>query len=151
MRHHVGFTGTKNGMSASQKFELVEYLRYLKAQGYIVFHHGDCIGADAQAAALAKQLGYIVIAHPGHPKDKTNTMFRAFTTFNDEVLEVKPFIKRDHDIVDASERMIATPAGEEIVRSGTWATVRFAKKIGKEVHIIMPSLKNTSRFLTGEK
>lgn len=150
MRHHVGFTGTKNGMTDGQKFELVEYLRYLKAQGYTHFHHGDCIGADAQAAGLAKQVGFILICHPGHPKDKADTKYRAFTKFNDEVLEAKPFIKRDHDIVDSAEKMIATPAGAEQVRSGTWTTVRYAKKQGKDIRIIMPPVK-LNTFITGGK
>ena len=128
-------------MQPNQKLECVEYLRYLRDKGYTHFHHGDCIGADAQAAKFAKQLGFILVCHPGHPKDKNNTMYRAFTEFNDVMHEVKPFIKRDHDIVDAVETMIATPAGEEQVRSGTWTTIRYAKKQQKPVHIIMPPIK----------
>lgn len=139
MKKHVGFTGTKNGMTDNQKLELAEFLIYLKGLGFTTFHHGDCIGADAQAAKIAKQLGFILVCHPGHPKDKNNTMYRAFTDFNDVMHEVKPFVQRDHDIVDASERMIATPAGRiEEVRSGTWTTVRYARKMKKEAHIIYP-------------
>ncbi len=149
MRKHVGFTGTKAGMQDSQKFQLVEYLRYLKSQGFTHFHHGDCVGADAQAAGIAKQLGFILVCHPGHPKDKTNTMYRAFTAFNDEVRDIKPFIARDHDMVDDTEQMVATPAGEEQVRSGTWTTIRYAKKKGRDVRIIMPPVK-LNRYLTGE-
>lgn len=138
-------------MTDSQKFELVEYLRHLKEQGFTHFHHGDCIGADSQAAGLAKQLGFILICHPGHPKDKTDTKYRAFTKFNDEVLEAKPFITRDHDIVDSADKMIATPAGEEQVRSGTWTTVRYAKKKEKDIRIIMPEVPSIGRFMTGAK
>jgi hypothetical protein len=136
---HVGFTGTKIGMQPNQRLELAEYLSYLKNLGFTHFHHGGCIGADAQAAKIAKQFGFIVVAHPGHPRDKNNTMYRAFTDFNDEVREVKPFLKRDRDIVDETEQMIATPAGRtEEVRSGTWTTVRYARKQFKAVHIIYP-------------
>lgn len=135
---HVGFTGTKVGMQPNQKLELVEYLRYLKANKYTHFHHGDCIGSDAQAAKLAKALGFILVCHPGHPRNKNNTMYRAFTEFNDTMYEVKPFIKRDRDIVDAVETMIATPAGEEQIRSGTWTTIRYTRKQNKSVHIIYP-------------
>ena len=107
--------------------------------GYTTFVHGDCIGADTQAAVIAKQLGFIIVAHPGHPKDKNNTMYRAFTECNDETREVRPFIQRDHDIVDETERMIATPAGRtEEIRSGTWTTVRYARKQQREIHIIYP-------------
>lgn len=142
VKKHVGFTGTKIGMTPNQKIELVEYLKHLKGLGYTTFVHGDCIGADAQAAKFAKALGFTLVCHPGHPKDKNNTMYRAFTDFNDEVREVKPFLKRDRDIVDAVETMIATPAGEEIRASGTWTTVRYAKKQDRPVHIIMPRRDN---------
>ena len=140
VKKHVGFTGTKIGMTPNQKIELVEYLKHLKGLGYTTFVHGDCIGADAQAAKFAKALGFTLVCHPGHPKDKNNTMYRAFTDFNDEVREVKPFLVRDRDIVDETEQMIATPAGRtEEVRSGTWTTVRYARKQFKAVHIIYPS------------
>lgn len=146
----MGFTGTKNGMTRYQRERLQYFLMYLWERGYRELHHGDCIGADAQAARIAKDLGYRLVCHPGHPKDKENTMFRAFTDFNDEVREVKPFITRDHDIVDETERMVATPAGEEETRSGTWTTVRYAKKKSKPVEIIMPPCK-LNKYLTGER
>jgi hypothetical protein len=142
---HVGFTGTKIGMHPNQRLELAEHLLYLKGLGFTHFHHGDCIGADTQAAKIAKQFGFFIVAHPGHPRDKNNTMYRAFTECNDEVREVKPFIQRDHDIVDETERMIATPAGcTEEIRSGTWTTVRYARKQSKEVHIIYPPEKRAA-------
>jgi len=35
--------------------------------------------------------------------------------------------------------MIATPGEvDEQLRSGTWSTVRFARKQGKPVHVILP-------------
>lgn len=46
--------------------------------------------------------------------------------------------KRNHDIVDATEWLIATPKKFEEIRSGTWATVRYAKKVKKPVTIIWP-------------
>jgi hypothetical protein len=138
----LGFTGTSRGMTDSQKQEFRDYLTTKKSEGFSHFHHGDCIGADAQAAAIAKDLGFYLICHPGLAKNPENTMFRAFTDFNDEVLEPKPFIKRDHDIVDTSECMVATPIScEEEISSGTWTTVRYARKKNKPVHIIYPPSK----------
>lgn len=136
-------------MTPFQKEELREYLIRLYEQGCIHFHHGDAIGADAQAARIAKDLGYIVVAHPGHPKDVNNTVYRAFTDFNDEVRPVFPFITRDHDIVDETDLLVATPkTTEEEVRSGTWTTVRYARKQGKPVKIIAEA-KPLDRYLTG--
>jgi hypothetical protein len=60
-------------------------------------------------------------------------LFRSEFAGNDEVREAKPFIKRDHDIVDETEVMLATPVSrEEHMRSGTWTTVRYAKKQGRK-------------------
>jgi len=48
------------------------------------------------------------------------------------VREAKPFIERDHDIVDETEAMIAVSRTyEEQTRSGTWTTVRYAKAQGR--------------------
>lgn len=50
----------------------------------------------------------------------------------------KDYKVRDKDIVDMSERMIATPFCPEIARSGTWTTVRYARKKNKPLWIVMP-------------
>jgi hypothetical protein len=135
-------------MTLNQKEHLRGFLTGLLEMGYTEFHHGDAIGADAQAARIAKELGYRLVSHPGHPKDKNNTMYRAFTNFNDEVREAKLFGVRDHDIVDETDRMVATPvSSEEELRSGTWATIRYARKKGKPVEIIYPPFRpQTSLF-----
>jgi len=131
MGKKVGFTGTHKGASSVQLFEAEQKLKALKEQGYDEFHHGLCIGADVQVATIAKKLGYRVVAHPGLASDPKNLLFRGECE-NDETREAKPFIKRDHDIVDETEVMLATPKGHaEEARSGTWTTVRYAKKQGR--------------------
>lgn len=111
------------------------------------------VTADAQAATILNDLRHSqircrvrIIAHPGfppnHPKE---TKFRAFTDFNDEVRELKVFIGRDHDIVDETEEMVATPVTEdEEVRSGTWTSVRYARKQDRKVTVLNP--KKTPKF-----
>lgn len=133
----IGFTGTHRGASAFQLDELVKTLTQLRdthaEQFTVELHHGQCIGADEQAAKAAKGLGYRVVAHPGLAKDPKNLLYRAEFEGNDEVRDAKPFIERDHDIVDESTIMIATPVSrEDHVRSGTWTTVRYAKKVGRK-------------------
>lgn len=57
----------------------------------------------------------------------------------DVIKEEKEYIQRNHDIVDDSDMLIAFPSTmNEILRSGTWATIRYAKKRGKMVLIIFP-------------
>lgn len=97
------------------------------------FHEGDCIGADAQAASLAKQIGFRIISHP-----PTNSSKRAFFPADVE-WPAAPYLDRNKQIVHASEEMIAMPGEfDPQLRSGTWSTVRYALRIGKPVHVILP-------------
>jgi predicted Rossmann fold nucleotide-binding protein DprA/Smf involved in DNA uptake len=52
----------------------------------------------------------------------------------------RSFLERNHDIVDASEVLVAIPKEtEEVLRSGTWATIRYAHKLRRRVMIIYPN------------
>lgn len=56
------------------------------------------------------------------------------------VLPAKDYLARNHDIVDAAGLLIAAPSGPaEKRRSGTWATVRHARKQGTRIWIVLPS------------
>ena len=139
----VGFTGTQKGAHLTQLAVAEEKLKFLREEGFDEFHHGMCIGADEQVAKIAADLGFKVVGHPGLAKDPTNMQFRSDWNGNHEILEAKPFIERDHDIVDVTETMLATPlTHEERTRSGTWTTVRYAKKQGRiegaSLHVIKP-------------
>ena len=124
----VGFTGTRVGMSDSQKEGLHIVL---SSYDSVEFHHGDCVGADEQAYEVAKACGARTVGHP--PLD---TRLRAFTK-NDEMRKPKPFLARNHDIVDETEVLTVAPkTDEEELRSGTWATARYAVKTDKEVLVL---------------
>lgn len=126
----VGFTGTQRGMTEAQWRSLWS-LFVGRAPGN--FHQGDCIGSDAQAVWAARTAGFRII---GHPPD--NDAKRAFAPA-DEWREPLPYLERNHKIVLASQEMIATP-GEftEQLRSGTWATIRYARKLRRPLHVIYP-------------
>jgi hypothetical protein len=64
---------------------------------------------------------------------------RAFCQ-GDVVLTPRPYLVRNRHIVDASSVLIATPKGDEELRSGTWSTVRYARKIRRDftIKIIAP-------------
>ncbi len=127
----VGFTGTQTGMTRKQ-LEMVAQL-VVTIEG-TEFHHGDCIGADFEAAGLAKSAGYKIMSHPPENSSK-----RAY--FNsDEEYGTLPYIKRNHVIVDETEILIAVPKSDERdqPRSGTWATIRYARLKSKKVIIIRP-------------
>jgi hypothetical protein len=54
-------------------------------------------------------------------------------------LQPKKYVERDHDIVDETDMMISfPPTNKEILRSGTWTTIRYARKKKKKLYIIYP-------------
>jgi hypothetical protein len=139
MRRKVGFTGASGGATPRQLRHLKEHLVRLSAEGFNEFHHGLCVGADEQAAEIAQELGFRVVAHPGLAADTSDLEFRSRFSRNDEVLEAKPFAFRDRDIVDATERLLAVPSTQtEDPNSGTWATVRYAKEQQRPVDLFLP-------------
>ena len=132
---NIGFTGTRTGMSVAQE-NIVRALLFAgrPPQSASGFHHGDCIGADAEAHDLAKEIGWFIVGHPPNKKQA-----RAQCTC-DVMLPEEDFLKRNRDIVDAVGLLIAAPDGlEEELRSGTWATIRYAKKTHTHTVIVFPT------------
>lgn len=132
----MGFTGTsrESFISSTRRRSLQIFLqRYIQDHGYTAFHHGDCIGADRIAATLAHNLGYTIIAHP--PENPKARAFFAPPT--GVILPTKPYLERNRDIVDACDLLLAMPRdSEEELRSGTWAAIRYARKIGRQVEFV---------------
>jgi hypothetical protein len=125
-----GLTATRHGMSSEQKATLRSYLAGATGQ----FHHGLCIGGDADGHHIARDLGYWIIGHP-----PTNPTLRADLAC-DELRPQRPYLDRNKDIVDETIALIAAPSElEEQPRGGTWSTVRYAKRIGKAVVLILPN------------
>lgn len=125
----IGFTGTQVGMSKKQK----DILRLLLLEAS-EFHHGDCIGADAEADEIARGLNIPVVIHPPNNPSK-----RAFCAQpGDQVIRPLHYLDRNREIVEATHELIGAPrTDQEELRSGTWSTIRYARKKGKKV-IILP-------------
>jgi len=127
-------------------FDLVRYGSTIKGT-FEEFHHGDCIGADEQSHELMQEYVSQIIIHP-----PINGSKRAFCKKSDwgdpKILDPKEYIARNHDIVNAVDLMIATPAEfDEQLRSGTWATIRYAKKIKRDLVIIYPDGSKEERII----
>lgn len=133
----VGFTGTREGLLPGQESALREYLGHIGVD--VVLHHGDCVGADAKAHQIAVDLGITqIIIHPPS-ESKLRARCGCRPDHGDQVLPPKSYLQRNHDIVDASEVLLACPKTRtEELRSGTWATIRYARSLGREVVIMNP-------------
>lgn len=125
----VGVTGSRHGPSVAQAEWLEKQLESLRPSS---LHHGDCVGVDAVAHETAARLGIATCAHP--PID---LRYRAFCDA-DETRAPRAFLDRNHDIVDEVSVLLALPMQPEHLRSGTWATVRYAQRHGVNVVVCMP-------------
>lgn len=124
----VGFTGSRLGMN---QLQADIFRTFIIGHDVTEFHHGDCIGADADAHNIIQPYKIPIIIHP--PID---TKFRANCKSSLSVFK-KGYLERNQDIVDQTDILIAVPEGfNELVRSGTWYTVRYARKCSKNVYII---------------
>ena len=138
-RIHVGFTGTRDGMSAGQRANLLLVLTgaYESRQSTgAALHHGDCVGADAEAHEMAQSLGMAVVIHPPE-----SSRARAFCGGGERGMPIRiedplPYLERNRAIVDACALLVAAPAGAEVMRSGTWAAVRYARKKGMRILVL---------------
>jgi len=110
---------------------LAQVLKVMRNRGGRVFHHGDCIGADRIAHVIASKLNYHIVVHP--PTDDSRRAFCVgHTNYRPE-----GHIKRNHVIVDECSILVAAPKEkEEVLRSGTWATVRYANKKNRWIVLV---------------
>jgi hypothetical protein len=136
---HLGFTGTQHRITEYQRSWLWAVLKRHKEQGFTSFHHGECVGADSEAHFLALQLGYEVIGHP--PLDyRKRARLAGFT----DQMPPAPYMQRNVAIVRAVERMVAVPNSmAERQRSGTWSTVRAARRLEVPLDLILPFSEET--------
>lgn len=114
---NLGFTGTRKGMTERQSDHLIRVLEQFTPEQ---FHHGDCVGADAEAHDIAVDMGLYVVIHP-----PTDYKHRAWCEPN-EMRDEFPYLERNHNIVDEAVHLFAAPGtNHEVRRSGTWATIRY--------------------------
>lgn len=126
----LGFTGTQEGITLKQFDAIARYLAELNPDQ---FRHGDCIGADETAHYIALSIGIPVVIHPpSNPKKRAHCPFA-------DLLSEKPYLDRNRDIVDASQFMLACPKEtKEQLYSGTWSTIRYAKKRKVNGRVLFP-------------
>jgi hypothetical protein len=131
----IGITATRDGLTLLQEKVFLELIVFL---GITEFEHGDAIGGDFDCHYAILEEAILdsknIFKRPCNISNQ-----RAFTKGGIDLEEPIDPIKRNHKIVDDVDILIGCPKGfEEELRSGTWATIRYAKKIKKETYIIYP-------------
>lgn len=130
-------------MSPQQQTELGNILAMLRSRyTKVYFHHGDCKWADEQAHDIARKAGCLIIIHPPTVPTK-----RAFCQGAFHVYDEAPYLVRNRHIVHCSEWLIAAPHTDvEMIRSGTWSTIRYARSQNLRIHRL---LRNGGREISG--
>jgi hypothetical protein len=134
----LGFTGTRKGMTNRQLLSFLETVKiFAKARIIKEFHHENYIGADKETHdKMINISGCEVIVH--FAKIKSPMIAKLEGDF--WRMPSKPPLERNKDIVDETDNLIACPdSSKEKLRSGTWATIRYAKKKNKAVVIVFPN------------
>jgi hypothetical protein len=133
----IGFSGTRHGMTGPQLDAFKALLgRLADAHPGVEFHHGDCVGADDQAATFANTLSTVatIVSHP--PVVATQ---RAYNPWADRVEYPRPYFDRNRAIVAACDVLIAAPAEmANPLRGGTWHTLGVAEREGRPVWVCWP-------------
>jgi hypothetical protein len=128
--HSVGFTGTRKGMSPPQRRAARLLLKNLDPTH---FHHGDCVGADAEMHAIVRAMlpECVIVLHPCSSDSN-----RAFCAGDYSSTPIDA-LARNREIVAASSVMLATPLEDEEMRSGgTWYTIRHARKTQTSLYVV---------------
>jgi hypothetical protein len=138
----VGFTGTRDGMTNAQREALSSILGEW-ADSSSEFHHGCCVGADAEAHRIHRERSKAPIIGWTGPNDEQRGVA------DHQLDEVRPrqssFFARNRSIVNAVDVMIATPRYMwEEDKGGTWYTIRYARKVGRTIYVAWPDGSVTS-------
>jgi hypothetical protein len=132
--HRVGFTGTQDGTTRDQMNCLYNFFEQLDK---FEFHQGCCIGADEQATVAASHYADVTIY--GYPSNIRLKTAPRCLRLSHVLAACKPPLERNRDIVGAVELLLACPKGmKEEQRSGTWATIRYARKLALPIVVFWP-------------
>lgn len=155
----VSFTGSQSGMT---NFQMRELKKKLISIGITELVHGDCVGSDLLANEIAREIGvkffYLFPSvfnakrafcfPPDGPRD--TWIEYADTGINYKLHTPMKPLERNKLIIEQSPLLLATPKEfAHTLRSGTWATIRYAWKLKKDV-IIIPPVKDMEEQDNGE-
>jgi hypothetical protein len=129
----IGFIGTHRAITDYQK-DYLEKLVFSYIGMVSEYHHGACVSADEFLDSVCRKYNIKTVIHP--PNDDKGVFYYYEA---EHILPKKPYLERNHDIVDCCDLFIAMPCEmKEVLRSGVWAAIRYARKTNKQMFIIYP-------------
>jgi hypothetical protein len=131
----LGVTATQRGMTDRQRQMFRARVIELRPSALI---HGGCTGGDDHADIIAAELGVPRFVFPSTRVDKRvpDDVLRARTGSSVTIMPAKEPLDRNPDIVNAVDKIIACPQQSRMItRSGTWTTVRLARRILGDVNV----------------
>lgn len=132
----VGFTGTRKGMTDNQKIKVKQLLEEIFP---LTARHGCCVGADDEFNTICMECVFnvpiITVGQPSNLKEYQMDLSRV-----QHVMPEDAPLQRNRFLVIRSGIMIACPfESKEILRSGTWSTIRYAIKTKTPIYIVYPN------------
>lgn len=136
----IGFTATRHVRGESDEAVIDRVLLDLWSEGIRDIVTGGCYGGDAVIAAAAKARGFRVhTVLPAVMAQVDGRWKEHCTTWEQTAMTAEPYRTRNERIVALADRLVAFPERAEddprSRRSGTWMTVRIARRAGKPVDI----------------
>lgn len=119
----VGVTGTRSSITEAQFLKLRDILRKIH-ETIGQWHHGDCVGADAETHVIARSIfNPKFVIHPPE-KDSLRAGMKG-----DEVRSPFTYFERNRNIVEEVDILFVFPyQTERQTQGGTWYTYDYAKK-----------------------
>lgn len=135
----LAFTGTRKGMTPRQHSIVKQILEEFRPTEVA---HGGCVGADEEFHALCVRFATPVI-HVWWSNVEGKQAVLMGPSIGSKTLIVnhpqQPPLDRNWDIIREADLVIACPeSATETLRSGTWATVRYAEQLDKTIKVIKP-------------
>jgi hypothetical protein len=129
----LGVSGSRLGGTVEQNHQAFELLSNWQPTEV---HHGCCAGVDETVHHWLRQnMPHVrLVGHlPLVPTLRVELDC-------DVLRDARGYLDRNRDVVDESSALLALPPGpeREYLRSGTWAAVRYARRRGKPVHVLLP-------------
>jgi len=135
----LGVTGTLHGTTKIQ-YDNMRLFFLINGKYITELHHGSSIGVDIEAHNLTTPVKSIDrVIYPSTVGSTRVDIPTIDLRTEDVTHPEKDSLERNKDIVDNSEWLLAFPRDmNEVEKSGTWSTVRYARKLDKLISIYWP-------------